>query len=109
MRRRLLLPIGLAIVLSLPATQAVPASVRTCDQVLLGKTKANGRAFAVQIRARRVGCARARQVAREWGRQNVGLGRAALPRGWRCGAGGYCRKGRRRVSYALSFPDPGGG
>jgi hypothetical protein len=49
-------------------------------------------------------CAEAEEVAREWGRQQLGDGyQADLPPGWRCDSSSVCRKGSARVTFTISF------
>jgi hypothetical protein len=72
-----------------------------CRAILLDRGQ---NVYANEIRGTRVGCATARRVAYEWGRQNVGAGDAHLPPGWLCSSRRPpCRRGRASVSFTLDY------
>lgn len=76
-----------------------------CDRVLLGTRGDEGNVFASVENPQNVDCATAREVVRQWGRQQAGLGDAKLPQGWVCDGSSVCSKGIRSVRLTLQFGD----
>src|SRR4051812_9301142 len=82
--------------------KADPSTNAACSDVVLSN-ESGQTVYASEIRGSGVSCAEAQQIARAWGRQNVGGPEAQLPQGWKCGAGGSCSRGKARVTWSLAY------
>ena len=86
----------LLLLLALSLASAAPAAARPCMSV---KVKRNfGYYRAENLRARKVGCRKARKVARNFGRQLIGSSGSTVALGYSCS---YVRPVRNKVYRVL--------